>query len=72
MRRQSGAVRVRGMGKIAQRAADDLTLWTEFLVAGKRVYIRTHRPLGEPPRPGEKRTDPPKIEVRTLLPEAEP
>jgi hypothetical protein len=76
MRRGRGAVRVPGMTKTAQTAAHDLTLWTEFLVAGKRVYIRTRRPLRVPRElresAGEKGADPPTIEVRTVVPEAEP
>jgi hypothetical protein len=53
-----------------------MTLWTEFVVAGKRVYIRTRRPLRLPRElresAGEKGADPPTIEVRTVVAEAEP
>lgn len=54
---------------------DDMTLWTEFVVAGKRVYIRTRRPLRLPRElresEGGKGADPPEIEVGTIVPEAE-
>jgi hypothetical protein len=52
-----------------------MTLWTEFVVAGKRVYIRTRRPLRLPRElresAGEKGADPPEIEVGTIVREAE-
>ena len=76
MRRRPGVVRVPGMTKTAQTAANDVTLWTEFLVAGRRVYIRSPRPLPLPRElhdsAGERGGDPPKIEVRAVVPEAEP
>jgi hypothetical protein len=75
MQRRPGAVRVPGMTKTAQTAAHDPTLWTEFVVAGKRVYIRTRRPLRLPRElresAGEKGADRPEIEVGTIVPEAE-
>jgi hypothetical protein len=37
----------------------DGRLWTQFVVSGERVYIRTRRP-------------PPELEMRTVVPEAEP
>jgi hypothetical protein len=36
-------IRVR-LGRQNTRSDSPLTLWTDFLVAGGRVYIRTHRP----------------------------
>jgi hypothetical protein len=64
------------MTQTARAAAHDPTLWTEFLVAGKRVYIRTRRPLRLPREvresAGEKGADPPLIEIRTVTAEGEP
>lgn len=76
MRRQSRAVRVPGMAKITRAVTHDATLWTELIVAGKRVYIRTPRPLRPAPEPREsplgKGPDPPAVEVRTVVAEGEP
>jgi hypothetical protein len=75
MRRRPGDARVPGMTRTAGTDTDDMTLWTEFVVAGKRVYIRTRRPLRLPRElresAGEKGADPPEIEVGTVVPEAE-
>jgi hypothetical protein len=75
MRRRPGDARVPGMIRTAGTDTDDMTLWTEFVVAGKRVYIRTRRPLRLPRElresAGEKGADPPEIEVGTVVPEAE-
>ena len=72
----SGGARVPAMANTAKRVTHEVTLWTDFVVAGERVYIRTRRPLSPPselPEPAaEKRTDVPEIENRTALPEAEP
>jgi hypothetical protein len=64
------------MANTPKRATHEVTLWTDFVVAGERVYIRTRRPLSpsselrEPA--AEIRTDIPEIEKRTAVPEAEP
>jgi hypothetical protein len=52
-----------------------MTLWTDFVVAGQRVYIRSRRLLRLPRElresAGEKGADPPEPEMRTVVPEAE-
>jgi hypothetical protein len=64
------------MADTAKTVIREVTLWTEFVVAGERVYIRTRRPLSPPSElpesAAEKRTDGAKIEMRTAVPEAEP
>lgn len=71
-----GAARVPAMTNTAKTVTHEVTLWTEFVVAGERVYIRTRRPLSPPtelPEPaGEARADSSEIEMRTAVPEAEP
>jgi hypothetical protein len=75
MRRRPGDARVPGMTSTARRETDDMTLWTDFVVAGQRVYIRTRRPLRLPRElresAGEKGADPSEPELRTVVPEAE-
>ena len=64
------------MANTARTPTREATLWTEFVVAGKRVYIRT-RPARPPaarlgkPAP-EKSSEPLDIDMRTVVPEAEP
>jgi hypothetical protein len=76
MWRRPDADRVTPMANSARTVTRETTLWTEFVVAGERVYIRTRRaeplaaPLGEPAR--EKSSEPLDIDVRTVVPEAEP
>jgi hypothetical protein len=71
-----GAARVPAMANTAKSVTHEVTLWTEFVVAGERVYIRTRRPLSpaseQPESAAEKRTDIPEIEMGTAAPEAEP
>jgi hypothetical protein len=71
-----GAARVPAMANTAKPDTNEVTLWTEFVVAGERVYIRTRRPLSpssELSEPAaEKRTDIPEFEKRMAVPEAEP
>ena len=64
------------MAKITRAVTHDATPWTELIVAGKRVYIRTPRPLRLPAEaresPAGKGVDPPVIEIRTVAAEGEP
>jgi hypothetical protein len=76
MRRRPGAARVTRMAKTARTVTHEATLWTDFVVAGERVYIRTRRPV---PLLDELResavaegAEPPEIELRPVAPEAEP
>jgi hypothetical protein len=71
-----GAARVPAMAETAKTVTHEVTLWTEFVVAGERVYIRTRRPLSPSSElhesAAEKRTDIAEIELRTAVPEADP
>jgi hypothetical protein len=64
------------MANTAKTVTHEVTLWTEFVVAGERVYIRSRRPLSPsselPESEAEKHADIPEIEMRTAVPEAEP
>jgi hypothetical protein len=63
------------MAEITRAPTHDARPWTEFVVAGKRVYLRTPRRLRLPRalrEPGiENGPDPPKIEARPVATEAE-
>jgi hypothetical protein len=64
------------MTETAQAITHEATLWTEFVVAGERVYIRTRRPLQAPIEVSESAVEngaePPEPHVGTVVPEAEP
>jgi hypothetical protein len=75
MRGGPGAVKVRGMAEITRARTHDARPWTEFVVAGKRVYVRTPRGLRLPRALRESGSEqgpaPPKIEARPVATEAE-
>jgi hypothetical protein len=76
MRPRPGAARVAPMANVARTDPYEVTLWTEFVIAGQRVFIRTRRPQPLSPEPREsaveKGGEPPEIEVRPAAAGAEP